>query len=73
MNEQQLEAVFECSVKSHGAQWLSFPPVVAGGRRATCLHYIANNRELRWPWSFVIPVNVLLPTADKSILITNLT
>ena len=30
-----------------GAQWLSFPPVVAGGSRANCLHYIANNKTLK--------------------------
>ena len=46
VNEAVLESVFEHSVKSQGAQWMSFPPVVAGGDRATCLHYIANNRDL---------------------------
>ena len=48
VNECLLESVFEHSVKSEGAQWMSFPPVVAGGDRATCLHYIANNRTLQW-------------------------
>ena len=47
VNECLLESVFEHSVKSEGAQWMSFPPVVAGGNRATCLHYIANNRTLQ--------------------------
>ena len=47
VNEGLLESVFEQSVKSEGAQWMSFPPVVAGGDRATCLHYIANNRTLQ--------------------------
>lgn len=47
MNERELESVFEQCVKSGGAQWMSFPPVVAGGERATCLHYIANNRTLK--------------------------
>ena len=39
-------SVFEHSVKMAGAQRMSFPPVVAGGPRATCLHYITNNRDL---------------------------
>ena len=47
VNEAVLESVFEHSVKSEGAQWLAFPPVVAGGNRATCLHYISNNRILK--------------------------
>lgn len=47
VNECLLESVFEHSVKSEGAQWLAFPPVVAGGDRATCLHYITNNRTLQ--------------------------
>ena len=47
VNESVLESVFEQSVKSGGAQWMSFPPVVAGGNRATCLHYISNNRALK--------------------------
>lgn len=46
-NECLLESTFEHSVKSEGAQWMAFPPVVAGGDRATCLHYIANNRTLQ--------------------------
>ena len=47
VNEVVLESVFEQSVKSGGAQWMAFPPVVAGGDRATCLHYISNNRNLK--------------------------
>ena len=54
VNEAVLESVFEQSVKSEGAQWMSFPPVVAGGNRATCLHYITNNRSLKWVDSFVV-------------------
>ena len=44
VGEAELESVFEHSIKSNGAQWLSFPPVVAGGNRANCLHYISNNK-----------------------------
>ena len=47
MNESHLESIFEHSVKMQGAQWMSYPPVVAGGRRANCLHYITNNRTLQ--------------------------
>ncbi|XP_064395965.1 xaa-Pro aminopeptidase 3-like [Halichondria panicea] len=47
VNEGQLESVFEHSVKMAGAQWMSYPPVVAGGTSANCLHYIANNRVLK--------------------------
>ena len=47
VGEAQLESVFEHSVKSNGAQWLSFPPVVAGGSRANCLHYITNDKVVR--------------------------
>ena len=47
MNESHLDSTFEHSVKMQGAQWMSFPPVVAGGSRANCLHYIANNRNIR--------------------------
>ena len=48
MLEGQLESVFEHSVKMQGAQWMAYPPVVAGGERANCLHYIANNRALKY-------------------------
>lgn len=47
VNEAELESVFEHSVKTNGAQWLSFPPVVAGGNRANCIHYITNNKPIK--------------------------
>lgn len=47
VGEAELESVFEHSVKSNGAQWLSFPPVVAGGNRANCIHYITNNKSIK--------------------------
>ena len=31
VGEGQLESVFEHSVKMQGAQWMAYPPVVAGG------------------------------------------
>ena len=47
MTEAQLESVFEHACRMDGAQWLSFPPVVAGGERALSLHYIKNDLILR--------------------------
>ncbi|XP_065916735.1 xaa-Pro aminopeptidase 3-like [Dysidea avara] len=47
MTETQLESVFEHRCKMDGAQWLSFPPVVAGGERALSLHYIKNDQLLQ--------------------------
>ena len=47
VKEAQLESVFEHSIKTNGAQWFSFPPVVAGGSRACCLHYITNNKSIK--------------------------
>ncbi len=47
VEEARLESTFEHSIKTGGAQWLSFPPVVAGGSRANCLHYIANNKTIK--------------------------
>ena len=29
-----------------GAQYLAYPPVVAGGARANTIHYITNNRQI---------------------------
>ena len=48
MTETQLESVFEHRCKMDGAQWLSFPPVVAGGERALSLHYIKNDQLLQF-------------------------
>lgn len=47
VSERELESVFEHSVKTNGAQWLSYPPVVAGGNRANCLHYISNDKPVQ--------------------------
>lgn len=30
-----------------GADYLSYPPVVAGGNRANIIHYISNNQQLK--------------------------
>ncbi|XP_066936897.1 xaa-Pro aminopeptidase 3-like [Clytia hemisphaerica] len=39
-------AVLESQCRALGAQYLSFPPVVAGGNRANTLHYINNDQIL---------------------------
>ncbi|EFA83330.1 peptidase M24 family protein [Heterostelium album PN500] len=47
MNEQELGAYFEFSIKKRGAQRMSYPPVVAGGNNANTIHYISNNMLLK--------------------------
>lgn len=44
LGENQLFAKvdFECRIR--GAEFLAYPPVVAGGNRATTIHYINNNQ-----------------------------
>lgn len=36
---------YEC--RYQGAEFLAYPPVVAGGDRATIIHYINNNQIVR--------------------------
>jgi Xaa-Pro aminopeptidase len=31
----------------HGAEYLAYPPVVAGGNRANIIHYINNNQVVK--------------------------
>ncbi|MDD7986632.1 aminopeptidase P family protein [Lentisphaera marina] len=44
-NESQLEAEFRyfCAMKQQAD--MAYPPIVASGANATCLHYVINNRE----------------------------
>uniref|UniRef100_A0A2A4K371 Aminopeptidase P N-terminal domain-containing protein n=1 Tax=Heliothis virescens TaxID=7102 RepID=A0A2A4K371_HELVI len=46
MSEHMINAVLEYSCKQGGAEHLAFPPVCAGGPRATHIHYVANNQLL---------------------------
>jgi Xaa-Pro aminopeptidase len=46
MSEQTVSAVLEYSGRQAGAEHAAFPPVVAGGPRATHIHYVANNQLL---------------------------
>lgn len=47
MKEYALEALFEYTVKKHGAKRMSFPPVVAGGGNGSIIHYIENVDTLK--------------------------
>ncbi|XP_028407640.1 xaa-Pro aminopeptidase 3-like [Dendronephthya gigantea] len=47
IQESQLQNIMEFECKKHGADRLSFPPVVATGSMANILHYISNNQILR--------------------------
>ncbi|KAL0850558.1 hypothetical protein ABMA28_012333 [Loxostege sticticalis] len=46
VSEHQVNAVLDYSCRQAGAEHLAFPPVVAGGSRATHIHYVANNQVL---------------------------
>ena len=46
MKEREVEARFEFLVKMQGCQRLGYPTIVAGGERATCLHYHKNDQVL---------------------------
>ncbi|XP_049885679.1 xaa-Pro aminopeptidase 3-like [Pectinophora gossypiella] len=46
ITEHTVNAVLEFTSRQAGAEHLSFPPVVAGGPRATHIHYINNNQML---------------------------
>lgn len=38
---------FDFENRIHGANFLAYPPVVAGGNRANTLHYINNNQIIK--------------------------
>ncbi|KAK7489851.1 hypothetical protein BaRGS_00018873 [Batillaria attramentaria] len=44
VNEAHLWAKMDFECRIRGAQFLAYPPVVAGGARANTIHYIANNQ-----------------------------
>ncbi|XP_058809545.1 xaa-Pro aminopeptidase 3 isoform X2 [Phymastichus coffea] len=44
INEHQLFATVDYQCRMKGAEFLAYPPVVAGGRNANIIHYIANNQ-----------------------------
>ncbi|XP_068575003.1 xaa-Pro aminopeptidase 3 [Cebidichthys violaceus] len=47
VDEAVLFAKFDFENRSHGANFLAYPPVVAGGNRANTLHYINNNQIIK--------------------------
>lgn len=44
IGENQLFAIIDYECRMNGAEYLAYPPVVAGGNRATTIHYINNNQ-----------------------------
>lgn len=42
--ESQLWACVDFHSRMNGAQYLAYPPVVAGGSRANTIHYTSNNQ-----------------------------
>ncbi|XP_030759104.1 xaa-Pro aminopeptidase 3 isoform X2 [Sitophilus oryzae] len=44
IGENQLFAKVDYECRARGAEFLAYPPVVAGGSRATIIHYINNNQ-----------------------------
>uniref|UniRef100_A0A671NZX3 X-prolyl aminopeptidase 3, mitochondrial n=1 Tax=Sinocyclocheilus anshuiensis TaxID=1608454 RepID=A0A671NZX3_9TELE len=47
IDETVLYAKFDFECRAHGANFLAYPPVVAGGNRANTLHYINNNQIVK--------------------------
>ncbi|XP_068435687.1 xaa-Pro aminopeptidase 3 [Clinocottus analis] len=47
VDEAVLFAKFDFENRVHGANFLAYPPVVAGGNRANALHYINNNQIIK--------------------------
>lgn len=45
--ESQLWASVEYHSRMNGAQYLAYPPVVAGGARANTIHYTNNNQFIK--------------------------
>ena len=43
MNECEIEGIFDFSLRKQGVKETAFPSIVAGGMRATTLHYSENN------------------------------
>jgi len=44
--EAELEKVFELELAKNNCRELAFPTIAAGGKNATILHYVANNKKL---------------------------
>lgn len=46
MNESELEGAFDFALMKQGVRQHAFPSIVAGGKRATTLHYSENNQTI---------------------------
>ncbi|KAG8038819.1 hypothetical protein G9C98_003126 [Cotesia typhae] len=46
MTEHQLFATVDYECRMNGAEFLAYPPVIAGDRNANVIHYITNNQIL---------------------------
>lgn len=46
-NESQIFARVDYECRMNGAEYLAYPPVVAGGNRANIIHYINNNQIVK--------------------------
>lgn len=46
INEHQIFARLDYECRMEGAEMLAYPPVIAGGNRATVIHYINNNQRV---------------------------
>ena len=47
VNECALEGAFDFELSKHGVREHAFPSIVAGGKRATTLHYNTNNQDVQ--------------------------
>ncbi|XP_070552673.1 xaa-Pro aminopeptidase 3-like [Ptychodera flava] len=47
INESDIYARIDYECRIHGAEFLAYPPVVAGGNRANILHYVNNNQIVK--------------------------
>ncbi|MFA7076612.1 MAG: aminopeptidase P family protein, partial [Candidatus Izemoplasmatales bacterium] len=47
INEKNLEALFEYTIKLAGSEGVSFDTIVANGKNATILHYVENNQDIQ--------------------------
>ena len=45
-SEAEVYRIMENEVRKHGADWLAYPPVIAGGDRGLSLHYVQNQQIL---------------------------
>ena len=47
INESELEGAFDFALMKRGIRQHAFPSIVAGGARATTLHYVENNQQVK--------------------------